>query len=46
LNAAAERIYANATATKKEFLRVKGKHLEASADDLNKIDSAIMNMIQ
>jgi fermentation-respiration switch protein FrsA (DUF1100 family) len=42
----AERIYANATATKKEFLKVKGKHLEASADDLNKIDSAIMNMIQ
>ena len=40
----AERIYTNATADKKEFLKIKGKHLEASTADLNRIDVAIMKL--
>lgn len=41
-----ERIFKNATATKKSFLKIKGKHLEANASDLEKIDAAISNLVQ
>lgn len=42
----AERIFANVTSVKKEFLKINGKHLEANASDLDKIDVAIMKMLE
>lgn len=42
----AERIFANATAPKKEFLKINGKHLQASASDLDKLDVSIMNLLK
>lgn len=40
----AERIYTNAISPNKQFLKINGKHLEANASDLDKIDGAIMGM--
>ena len=42
----AENIYKNVTTTKKEFLKITGKHLEASETDVIKIDAAIMNLLK
>jgi fermentation-respiration switch protein FrsA (DUF1100 family) len=40
----AERIYTKAISANKQFLKINGKHLEANASDLDKIDAAIMGM--
>lgn len=41
-----ERIFANATSPKKEFLKINGKHLVANSEDLDRIDIEIMKMTQ
>lgn len=41
-----DRIFANATADKKQYLRIKGEHLKAGKEDMIKIDEAIMNLLK